>query len=99
MAAGGINDQGRATVQQGTAAGTPACVGCHGANLQGNVAIKAPAIAVKPAAFVLSRLAHYASPAGHNAMMRQVATSMSPAERNAVAAYLAGLKAPTTNLR
>jgi cytochrome c553 len=43
---------------------------------------------------ILARLAHYAGPTGHNAMMRQVATALSPAERQKVASYLAALPRP-----
>lgn len=99
MAAVGPNIVGRSIVQQGSNSGAPACVACHGDHLQGNATIKAPAIAGRPAAFILARLAHYASPAGHNAMMKQVATSLSPAERQAVVAYIVGLKVSAKNAR
>jgi cytochrome c553 len=97
--AAGSNSAGRTIVQQGSTSGAPACVACHGARLQGNAVIGAPALAGKPAAFVIARLEHYASPAGHNAMMKQVATSLSPSDREAVAAYIAGLKAPVVDPR
>jgi cytochrome c553 len=85
---------GLAIVQNGNGRGAPACGSCHGAHLEGAPAIKAPALAGRPAAYIVARLAHYASPAGHNAMMKGVATSLAPAERQAVAAYIARLPKP-----
>jgi cytochrome c553 len=85
---------GRVIAHDGNGHGATACIACHGQNLQGNPALGAPALAGLPTATVLARLAHYASPDGHNAMMRQVATALSPAERQVVAAYLASLPRP-----
>jgi cytochrome c553 len=82
---------GRAIAVRGNGHGAIACSSCHGQNFQGNSAIHAPALAGLPATTILGRLAHYAGPTGHNAMMRQVATSLDPTERQAVAAYLASL--------
>ena len=82
---------GHAIAVHGNGHGALACTTCHGQNFQGNTAIRAPALAGLPATTILDRLAHYAGPTGHNAMMRQVATSLNPAERQAVAAYLASL--------
>jgi cytochrome c553 len=83
--------EGHHIVDQGSSAGAPPCVSCHGAQLQGNDAIKAPALAGKTEAYIVARLDHYASPEGHNAMMKQVAGALSNAERQAVAGYIAGL--------
>jgi cytochrome c553 len=79
---------GRKIAEQGAAKGAAACSSCHGPTYQGNPALHAPPIAGLPAAYIEARLKHYASPEGHNALMRQVATSLSPAEARAVAAYL-----------
>lgn len=78
--------------QKGAPSGAPACMACHGETLQGNPALKSPAIAGLSADYVLKRLEHYASPEGHNALMKQVATTLTPDEKRAVAAYLASLK-------
>jgi cytochrome c553 len=83
---------GRIIADHGNGNGGPACVTCHGENFQGNAAIGAPALAGLPAAEILARLAHYAGPHGHNAMMRAVAVGLDPGERQAVADYLASLK-------
>jgi cytochrome c553 len=79
---------GRTIVLQGNGHGAAACSSCHGAELQGDPKIGAPAISGRPAAFIQARLAHYAGPQGHNPLMRQVARSLTPAERYAVAQYI-----------
>jgi cytochrome c553 len=83
--------QGMDIVEHGSANGAPACLSCHGAKLEGNLALKAPALAGLPAATVLARLAHYAGPDGHNVTMRAVATALDQSERTAVANYIASL--------
>jgi cytochrome c553 len=85
---------GSAIAHDGNGHGALACTACHGPNFQGNPAIHAPALVGLPATTVLARLAHFAGPKGHNAIMRQVAISLSPAERRAVATYLASLPPP-----
>jgi thiosulfate dehydrogenase len=91
--AAGTSSTGREIAHQGSDNGAPACAGCHGDHFQGDPRMKAPALAGLPAAFILSRLAHYAGPDGHNALMRQVATALSPEQREAAAAYLSSLPA------
>lgn len=85
---------GKAVAEHGSGGGAPACSVCHGPRYEGEPAMKAPAIAGLPEAYILSRLAHYAGPDGHNPYMKQVATALTPSERQAVAAYLAGLPKP-----
>ena len=85
---------GSVIAHNGNGHGAPACTTCHGPNFQGTPTIRAPALAGLSAATILARLAHYAGPTGHNAMMRQVANALSPVERQAVASYLAGLQRP-----
>src|ERR1700691_3494231 len=80
------------TANHGNGDGAPACTTCHGESFQGEPGLKAPALAGLPAAFILSRLAHYAGPDGHNPFMRQVATALRPEEREAVANYLSSLR-------
>jgi cytochrome c553 len=89
--AAGISLNGPEIAHQGNGGGAPACTICHGAQFQGNPALKVPALAGLPREFILSRLAHYAGPDGHNAAMRQVATVLNQQEREAVAAYLSSL--------
>jgi cytochrome c553 len=78
---------GQTIAEQGNGHGAIACAACHGQNYGGNPAIDAPALAGLPAATIEAKLAHFAS--GHNAMMTPVATALTPAEREAVAIYLA----------
>jgi cytochrome c553 len=82
---------GAQIVHEGNGAGAPACMSCHGPTLGGG---GAPALAGKPAAYIVARLEHYASPEGHNPTMRQVATALTPQERIAVASYIASLPTP-----
>ncbi|WP_442852478.1 c-type cytochrome [Sphingomonas sp. PAMC 26605] len=91
LVAAAPSPDGKQIVERGSATGAPPCSSCHGNNLQGNTAIKAPAIAGLPASKILERLAHYASPKGHNAAMRAVATALSPSEQIAVAKYISRL--------
>ncbi|WP_333838874.1 c-type cytochrome [Novosphingobium sp.] len=83
---------GRRIAMMGAPSGAPPCSACHGTHLEGNPALKVPALAGKPADFIVARLEHYAGPDGHNAQMRQVATALTTMERAQVAAYAAGLK-------
>lgn len=82
----GISLNGPQIAHQGYGDGAPTCTTRHGGQFQGDAALKAPALAGLSRAFILSRLAHYAGPDGHNASMRQVATALSLGERGAVAA-------------
>jgi cytochrome c553 len=85
---------GAAIAHNGNNNGALACSSCHGADFRGSPAIGAPVLAGLPAATILARLAHYAGPDGHNAVMRQEATALNVTERQAVAAYLASLPKP-----
>jgi len=87
---------GQAIAAKGNGHGAGACEACHGAQLQGGLG---PALAGKPAAYILQRLAHYASPQGHNPSMKMVATALTPAERQEVAAYIAHLQTPAASRR
>lgn len=91
LPAEGVSLTGAEIAHQGNNNGAPACTSCHGERFQGEPELKAPALAGLPAAFILSRLAHYAGPDGHNPSMRQVATALGAEERQAVAAYLSSL--------
>ena len=91
LAAAAPSTNGKEIVEHGSANGAPPCSSCHGNNLEGNTAIKAPALAGLPASKILERLDHYASPQGHNAAMRAVATALSPSEQVAVAKYISHL--------
>jgi len=54
----------------------------------------APALAGLPAGVITQALTEMAQGQGGNAMMQSIARHLSPAERQAVAGYFAGLKRP-----
>lgn len=84
--------RGRAIVTNGTASGVLPCMVCHGTGLAGNPSIGSPKIAGLPAKTTMAALASIASgKLGTNYVMRNIASSLTPAERADVAAYLAGL--------
>jgi cytochrome c553 len=84
---------GETIAEHGTT-GAGACSSCHGAHYEGDPAGTVPALAGLSADVILARLNHYASPAGKNPAMHQVATALDPAERAAVAAYISNLPKP-----
>ena len=78
----------------GTNRGALPCMACHGTAFQGNSSIGAPPLAGQSTATTLAALdAIAAGKFGSNIVMRNIATSLTPAERAAVAGYFAGLKA------
>ena len=81
---------GAEIVQSGTASGAMPCMTCHGAHLQGNASIGAPALAGMPENRTLAALSAIAAgKMGSNEAMRNTARALSADEREAVAAYLA----------
>jgi len=82
-----------AIVQQGNGRGAPACISCHGPQLQGIAAMAAPRLAGQSAAYVVAQLDAFASGARKNPIMLPVATALSPAERQSLAEYVSGLAA------
>lgn len=86
---------GAEIMQHGTSSGAKPCMACHGTHLQGDAAFGAPPLAGMPARKTLAALrAIAAGKTGDNAAMRNTARSLSPTQRQAVAAFLA-LTTPT----
>jgi cytochrome c553 len=83
---------GRQIALHGNANGALPCAACHGLQGQGNAAIGAPKLAGLPAAVIEGYLKQFAAGNGGNAVMQNIAQSLSPAETSAVAAYFAGVK-------
>jgi cytochrome c553 len=83
---------GAALFAHGDDHGVLPCAACHGAGAQGNASIGAPRLAGLPAAVIEQALARIAASPNGNGAMRMVAQSLSPAEKSAVADYLASLK-------
>jgi cytochrome c553 len=91
---GAAAPSGAEIAMHGTDHGALPCVACHGTALQGNPSIGAPALAGQPAAPTLAALdAIAAGKLGTNKVMQNIAVSLTPAERAAVADYFASLKA------
>jgi cytochrome c553 len=92
-APGGGSSTGAEIVQHSATLGFVPCMACHGAGLQGNVSIGAPALAGLPESVTLPALAAIADgKLGNNVVMQNIARTLSDQERKAVALYLAGLK-------
>lgn len=86
---------GAAIAAHGAPGGITPCKVCHGMQLQGNTSIGAPALAGLPENTVLAALhAIAADKQGDNSLMRRIARTLTPAQRNDIAAYLASLKKP-----
>jgi len=78
----------------GSAAGIPACMGCHGPNGSGNPAAAFPALAGQNPEYIAEQLKQFRSGGRANdagEMMRTIAKRLSDAEIAAVANYIAGL--------
>ena len=78
----------------GTNHGALPCMACHGTAFQGNPSIGAPPLAGQPSETTLAAFdAIAAGKLGTNTVMQNIAASLTPAERAAVASYFASLKA------
>jgi len=87
------SNPGASIVQHGAPGGIIPCKVCHGMQLQGNAAMGAPPLAGLPEGTTIAALAAIAAgQQGKNFAMRDVARALTPVQRKAVAAYLAGLK-------
>jgi len=83
---------GQQIALHGNANGALPCAACHGIQGQGNASIGAPKLAGLPAATIEGYLKQFAAGNGGNAVMQNIAQSLSPAETTAVATYFAGEK-------
>jgi cytochrome c553 len=76
-------------VQFGTPSGVKPCTACHGSILQGDAGAAAPALAGEPKSRMLAALdAMAAGKSGKDDAMRKIARLLTPAQREAVAAYV-----------
>lgn len=72
----------------------PACLACHGPTGAGNLPMKVPSLAGQHSAYVVAQLQNYANGSRStdpNKMMETIAGRLSPADMQAVAAYIEGL--------
>ncbi len=72
--------------------GATPCAACHSEDGSGNSSIGAPKLAGLSAGAVKGYLAKFASGQIDNATMQYIAQALSPAETDAVAAYISSLK-------
>ena len=85
-----------AIVAQGNGHGAPACISCHGPQMLGNPVGGIPRLAGMSAGYLEAQLDALASGARKNAIMLPVASSLSTAERHALAAYISTLPVPAS---
>lgn len=72
----------------------PACLACHGPTGAGNLPMKVPSLTGQHSAYVVAQLQNYANGSrttDPNKMMETIAGRLSPADMQAVAAYIEGL--------
>jgi len=87
---------GQQLATNGTPNGVTACVGCHGAQGEGNAAGGFPRIAGQSAAYLGKQLGAYANGARVNPIMQPIAKAMNAVQIRDVSAYFASLgDAPT----
>ncbi len=82
---------GEKIAKTGNAAGAPACMTCHGASGQGQPAAGFPRLAGLNAVYLLRQLNSFHDATRVNAIMAPIAQQLSATERQAMAAYYAGL--------
>lgn len=84
---------GQQLAQQGAGAAA-ACVGCHGANGEGNAQTGFPRLAGQGRLYLVHQLESYANGSRKNPVMQPIAAALNDTQRQQVAAYYAGLGTP-----
>lgn len=72
--------------------GVTACIACHGPTGRGNPMADYPVVAGQHATYTRMTLQEYAAGTRRNVMMQEIAARMSSEDKEAVAAYLQGLR-------
>jgi cytochrome c553 len=85
---------GATIAQQGNGHGVAPCMACHGGDGGGQSAAGFPRLAGLPQAYLRKQLDDFTSGARVNATMQPVASGLSDAERDALAAYYSKLPVP-----
>lgn len=85
---------GKEIALHGNGNGALPCAACHGVNGAGNSSMGAPPLAGLPAGGIVESLDQFAQGQGGTPMMQTIAQALSPDEKDAVAAYFAGLPKP-----
>jgi cytochrome c553 len=86
---------GATLAHQGNGHGVAPCLACHGADGGGQPAAGFPRLAGLPQAYLRKQLDDFANGSRTNATMQPIATGLSDAERDAVAAYYSALPVPS----
>jgi cytochrome c553 len=84
-----------AAAAQAQPANVQSCTGCHGAHGEGG-STGAPRLAGQPMEYLARQLAAYADGRREHSVMTPIAKGLQPQDRQALAAYYAGLQAPAT---
>jgi cytochrome c553 len=85
---------GHEIVLHGNGNGALPCAACHGETGAGNPSTGAPALAGLPEGSITAALTNMAKGQAGTPLMQSIAQALSPAERQAVADYFAGLPKP-----
>ncbi|HEY1225689.1 MAG TPA: c-type cytochrome [Ramlibacter sp.] len=97
VTAAAVNPQdaqaGQQLAQQGAGAAA-ACVGCHGANGEGNAQSGFPRLAGQGRLYLVHQLESYANGSRKHPVMQPIAAALDETQRQQVAAYYAGLGTP-----
>ena len=87
---------GATIAHQGNGHGVAPCMACHGGNGEGQSAAGFPRLAGLPQAYLRKQLDDFAHGTRVNATMQPVASGLSDAERDALAAYYSKLPIPAS---
>lgn len=85
---------GSIIAQQGTRAGVPACISCHGAKGEGNAASAYPMLAGQSAEYMIKQLHDFASDIRVSPVMAPIAKALTDAEKEKVSQYYAEMEIP-----
>ncbi len=96
--------RGAIIATQGTTAGIPACINCHGAHGEGNAQAGFPRLAGLPADYLAAQLNAFATGQRQSPLMTPFAQLLAATDRHAVAHYFSqlpaarGVRTPRANL-
>jgi cytochrome c553 len=85
---------GSTIAQQGTKAGVPACIACHGAKGEGNAASAYPMLAGQSTEYMIKQLHDFASDVRVSPVMAPIAKALTDAEKEKVSQYYAQMEIP-----
>jgi cytochrome c553 len=92
--AGGTPQAGQQLAASGAPNGVAACIGCHGANGEGNAAAGFPRLAGLPQYYLVKQLASYANGTREHPIMSPIAKAMNAQQMRDAGAWYATLATP-----